>query len=108
MPQTFEDRQFYAEFDRPMSGTENQIRNEMMKKAQANNFKPKRYRHIWYRHPTCGGNRWSTRPPKWYPQQWFMRKDRQNRLTGQGRVVNGHRGPWGNLARFGATSRPGV
>lgn len=36
------------------------------------NNRPPRFRcaseltAIWYRHPSCGGNRWSTRPPKWW------------------------------------------
>merc|ERR1719160_1740647 len=65
IPKTFEDRQFYAEFDRPFSETEREIRQKMLeteeRRSKDRNQKPRRYKNIWYRHPSCGGNRWSTR-----------------------------------------------
>ena len=49
--------------------------------------------HIYYRHRSCGGNRWSPRwcplaseaMPRWrYPAQWKTRPERQFRLAGVG------------------------
>merc|ERR1711924_376616 len=106
VPKTFEDRQFYAEFDRPFSETEKEVREEMIdretKKGFQKRFKPKRFKWIWFRHPTCGGNRWSTRPPRWYPQRFRMRDERVARLGGPPMGGNARRsGPWGNLGKLG-------
>merc|ERR1711862_42576 len=112
LPKTFEDRQFLAEFDRPMCETEKEIRQRMIdeegKKARERNIKPKRFKNIWFRHPSCGGNRWSIRGPKWYPAKFKMRKERVGRLTGGYRNGgNARDAPWGNLARLGVGTRPG-
>lgn len=104
LPKSFDDRQMMAEYDRPLSETEKEMRQEMIEKMQkkTDRFKPKRIDKLWFRHPTCGGNRWSMRPPRWFPSQWKMRPDRRRRLAGVGVPGGGgDRGrPWGNLARF--------
>jgi len=112
LPKTFEDRQFYAEFDRPYSETEKEVRQKMIDEQQAkskqNGVKPKRFRNIWFRTPSCGGNRWSTRPPKWYPARFKMRQERVARLGGPSMGGNARRsGPWGNFAKLGVGARPG-
>merc|ERR1719410_185647 len=86
LPKTFDDRQHMATYDRPLSETEREMRQEMIEKMQSktDRTKPKRITKIWFRHPTCGGNRWSTRPPRWFPTQWKMRPDRRRRLAGVG------------------------
>jgi hypothetical protein len=113
LPKTFEDRQFYAEFDRPVSETEREIRQDMVdketEKGIQRNYKPKRFRWIWFRHPSVGGNRWSTRPPRWYPSYFKMRDERVARLGGR-RPMGGNArrsGPWGNLAKLGVGTRSG-
>mmetsp|Transcript_67374 Transcript_67374/g.121404 ORF Transcript_67374/g.121404 Transcript_67374/m.121404 type:complete len:361 (-) Transcript_67374:70-1152(-) len=105
MPQSFEDRSFMAEYDRPFSNSEIDYRQEMMDKhqeKQGTRMKPKRIHAIWYRHPTCGGNRWSARPPRWYPVNWKTRPERRSRLAGVGiSGGGGDRGrPWGRLGNF--------
>jgi len=103
-PKTYEDRSFMAEYDRPWSQSELDIRQEMMDQQQerTKNKKQPRISWIWYRHPSCGGNRWSTRPPRWYPVNWKMRAERRARLSGVGVPGGGgDRGrPWGRLASF--------
>eukprot|EP00434_Breviolum_minutum_P022414 symbB.v1.2.019786.t1/scaffold1634.1/size108475/14 len=100
-PKSFEDRSFMAEYDRPFSQSETDLRDEphtqKMKKK-----KGMRLKWIWYRHPSCGGNRWSTRPPKWYPARWKTRRERHLRLAGVGVPGGGgDRGrPWGRLAAW--------
>merc|ERR1719181_1048225 len=51
LPKTFEDRQFMAEFDRPVSETEKEVRQGMVdresKKSLDKKFKPKRFKWIW-------------------------------------------------------------
>ncbi|CAJ1389397.1 unnamed protein product [Effrenium voratum] len=100
-PQSFEDRSFMAEYDRPFSETEIEMRQEMMdKQERIHKDKKVRLSWIWYRHRSCGGNRWSTRPPRWYPAQWKTRTARRSRLAGVGVPGGGgDRGkPWGRLA----------
>merc|ERR1712216_436668 len=108
LPQTFEDRQLMAEYDRPFSETEKEMRQQMIDKqtqlGQERKIAPKRYKNIWYRHPTCGGNRWSARPPRWYPVVFKMRSARLARMTGtpcKGQGNARSQGPWGNLAKLG-------
>lgn len=104
LPKSFEDRQLMAEYDRPYSETEAEMRDEMVEKQRKSMSReaPKRLHHIFYRHPTCGGNRWSIRPPKWYPVGFRMRGERKQRLAGVGLPGGGgDRGkPWGRLAQF--------
>jgi len=104
-PASFDDRAFMSEYDRPFSKSELDMRQEMMDKHQAEQMKrkkPSRINHIWYRQPSCGGNRWSTRPPRWYPVNWKMRPERKARLAGVGVTGGGgDRGqPWGRLSAF--------
>ncbi|CAK9037092.1 unnamed protein product [Durusdinium trenchii] len=103
-PKSFEDRSFMAEYDRPFSQSEDDMREEMIEKQQRiqSKKKSKRLTWIWYRHPSCGGNRWSTRPPRWYPAQWKTRPERRLRLAGVGVPGGGgDRGrPWGRLAAW--------
>jgi len=95
LPRTFQDRQFLAEFDRPLSASEAEMRQKMIddetSKMVARGYKPKRTHYIYYRKPTCGGNRWSTRPPRWFPSRWKTRPERKQREGGE------HRRPWGRL-----------
>jgi len=105
LPKSFEDRNDWAEYDRPFSETENEMREDMMEASQRSrppNQKPPRIRWIWYRHPSCGGSRWSSRPPKWYPVNWKMRPERKLRMAGVGVPGGGgDRGtPRGGLQRF--------
>lgn len=103
LPKSFEDRGFMAEYDRPFSQSEIDMREEMIDEHNSRNKrkKPPRISHIWYRQPSCGGNRWSTRPPRWYPMNWKMRPERKARLAGVGAGGGGDRGrPWGRLASF--------
>ena len=99
----FEDRQYMAEYDRPFSQTEAEMRDEMIEKEKRkmNRRKPKRVHSIYFRHPTRGGNRWSSQPPRWYPVRWKMRPERRQRMAGVGvHGGGGDRGrPWGRLAR---------
>merc|ERR1711957_482286 len=61
LPETFDDRGEMAEYDRPYSETEKEMRDEMMEKQRLirEHKKPPRVNCIYYRHPTVGGNRWS-------------------------------------------------
>merc|ERR1740123_1045443 len=102
LPETFEDRQWMGEFDRPFSEAEQEYQDEMFEEQQLKHKreKPPRLKAIWFRIPTCGGNRWSAKPPRWYPAQWRMRPERRSRLAGVGKPGGGgDRGkPWGRLA----------
>lgn len=104
LPATFEDRAHMGEYDRPFSETELEMQEEMMEKQRRNfrHKKPPRFNCVYFRKPSCGGNRWSARPPRWYPAQWRMRPERRARLRGVGRPGGGgDRGrPWGHLARY--------
>lgn len=104
LPRSFEERAFMAEYDRPFSESELEQREEFMDKGKKRfeRKKPPRVYSIWYRKPSCGGNRWSSRPPRWYPQRWKMWSERRARLAGVGSGQGGgDRGvPWGRLARF--------
>lgn len=109
LPKTFEERGLMAEYDRPYGEAELEERDKMMDKEQNKMSKrhPPRVNKIWYRHPTCGGNRWSSRPPRWYPLRFPMWKDRRRRLggVGYGSGGGGDRGqPWGGLAKFSGRS----
>lgn len=100
LPKSFEDRQHMAEYDRPFSQTEREMRDEMMEEHErkSKGKRPPRITKIYYRHPTVGGNRWSSRPPRWYPSRWSLRPERKRRLEGVGVGRGGDRGrPWGNL-----------
>lgn len=116
LPKTFEDRQFMGEYDRPFSESELQYQEEMLEKhrMKSERKKPPRMNNVYFRTPTCGGNRWTTRPPKWYPVQWRMRPERQDRLSGVGiQGGGGDRGrPWGKVASHssggGGGGRPGI
>lgn len=113
LPKSFEDRQFMAEYDRPFSETEAKMRQDMMDKhtEKAKLKKPPHIRCVYYRQPTCGGNRWSTRPPRSYPVRWKLRPDRRQRLAGVGVPGGGgDRGmPRGNLAKYwGPGGRPAL
>eukprot|EP00929_Paragymnodinium_shiwhaense_P089645 TRINITY_DN49795_c0_g1_i1.p1 TRINITY_DN49795_c0_g1~~TRINITY_DN49795_c0_g1_i1.p1 ORF type:complete len:359 (+),score=71.00 TRINITY_DN49795_c0_g1_i1:129-1205(+) len=106
LPQSFEDRQQMAEYDRPFSETELETRQEMFSKEERKmrsiNKKPPRIAAVYYRFPSRGGNRWSTRSPRWYPSQWRMRHERRWRLRGAAPGGGGDRGrPWGALASSG-------
>lgn len=103
LPKTFEDRQIMAEYDRPFSEMEKEMRQEMIDKEEVKmnvkGKKPPRINKVYFRHPTRGGNRWSTRPPKWYPSRWRLRPERRFRLRGVGVGRGGDRGrPWGRIA----------
>lgn len=106
MPKSFEDRQYMGEYDRPFSESEKEFQEDMMEKHRRDSRKqPPRLFNVFYRQPSCGGNRWSTRPPKWYPAQWRVRQQRQGRLAGVGAGGGGDRGrPWGRLAQHAGTS----
>eukprot|EP00439_Symbiodinium_sp_Y106_P018089 s6915_g2.t1 len=108
-PKTFEDRSFMAEYDRPFSQSENDQREEFSEKMQLGmDRKPRpRLSWIWYRHPSVGGNRWSTRPPEWFPAKWKVRSERRMRLAGVGVPGGGgDRGkPWGRLANHAGAGR---
>jgi hypothetical protein len=105
LPRSFEDRQLMGEYDRPFSESEQELRDDMIKKEQSKSessvIKPKRVLNVFYRRPSCGGNRWSTRTPRWYPAQWKMRQERRTRFLCGGQ-------PRGNLGRFpvGGMLRP--
>lgn len=104
LPKTFEDRQFMGEYDRPFSQAEKDYQEMLFEeqKMKMRRDKPPRLTNIWFRQPTCGGNRWSTRPPRWYPSTWAMRPERKRRLAGAGvKGGGGDRGqPWGRLGKF--------
>eukprot|EP00927_Polykrikos_kofoidii_P068320 TRINITY_DN63689_c0_g1_i1.p1 TRINITY_DN63689_c0_g1~~TRINITY_DN63689_c0_g1_i1.p1 ORF type:complete len:379 (+),score=55.62 TRINITY_DN63689_c0_g1_i1:82-1218(+) len=105
LPKTFEDRQHMGEYDRPFSESEKEYREELMEKRQESMGKTPgkmpRITQLYFRKPTCGGNRWSTRVPRWYPSQWKLRPPRQHRLRGVGPGRGGDRGkPSGHLAKF--------
>lgn len=81
LPRSFEDRQHMAEYDRPFSESETDMRDEMMDKERdgKEQKKPPRVKNVFYRKPTCGGNRWSTHAPRWYPARWKTRPERVGR-----------------------------
>lgn len=82
LPRTFEDRQYMAEYDRPFSESERNMRDEMMDTHKERNRKsPPRVKNVFYRHPSCGGNRWSTKAPRWYPARWKTRPERLSRMS---------------------------
>jgi len=102
LPKTFEDRQYMAEYDRPFSEAEREMREEMMDKEERrlmeHRRKPPKVKQIYFRHASCGGNRWSTRVPRWYPTVWKIRPERVSRLQGVRPGGGGDRGkPWGRL-----------
>lgn len=110
LPRDFEDRQYMAEYDRPFSETETEMREDMMAEAgeRMGKKRPPSTKCIYFRHPTCGGNRWSTRPPRWYPHCFRMRPERLNRLRGTSAAGGrgGDRGrPWGRMRGLGAAGR---
>lgn len=104
LPKTFEDRSYMGEYDRPFSETERHYQEDMMEeqKLKMRRQKPPRFNCVYYRFPSAGGNRWSTRPPRWYPAQWKVSSERRSRLAGVGvSGGGGDRGrPWGKLAQF--------
>lgn len=111
LPKSFEDRQIMAEYDRPFSESEKEQRDKMYedeeKKMSDRGAKPPRIKSVYYRHPSCGGDRWSTRPPRWFPSRWRVRPERKNRLKGIGPGRGGDRGrPWGALAGSTHLTRP--
>lgn len=85
IPQNFEDREFLAEYDRPFSETERKRRKEFIEKEREKyddqGRSPPRLKAIWFRKPSCGGNRWSTQTPRWYPSQWRERPEKRARLN---------------------------
>lgn len=107
LPKNFDDRQHMAEYDRPFSETERQIRQDMIDRetriTTERRIKPKRMKSIYFRQPSCGGNRWSTRAPRWYPVRFKMRPERVKRMAGVGVPGGGgDRGqPRGRLAAHG-------
>merc|ERR1719447_1828412 len=84
LPQSFDDRSHMGEYDRPFSESEIEHQEEMMEKqAQGKSRQaPPRMHAVYFRQPSCGGNRWSTKPPRWYPTVWGMRPERRERLAG--------------------------
>mmetsp|Transcript_175126 Transcript_175126/g.561623 ORF Transcript_175126/g.561623 Transcript_175126/m.561623 type:complete len:353 (+) Transcript_175126:76-1134(+) len=103
LPTSFEDRSFMGESDRPFSESEREYQEKMIEKhrLKADRLKPPRMFNVYFRKPTCGGNQWSTRPPKTYPVQFKMRYERRERLRGVGVPGGGgDRGrPWGKLGQ---------
>jgi len=74
LPRTLEERAMWAEYDRPPSETELEYQTEFiekeMKKVHRKSYKQKKILWLWPRKRSIGGNRWSVRPPKWYPTRW--------------------------------------
>lgn len=70
LPTDFADRQQMAEMDRPPSQLEKKDMRSRQKKMTefSRNTKIPRIRGPYKRHPSCGGNQWSTQPPRWYPR----------------------------------------
>jgi len=74
LPRSMEERAEWAEYDRPPSQSENEYRQEYMekemKKVMKKGYKQRKILSIWPRKRSIGGNRWSIKPPKWYPTRW--------------------------------------
>lgn len=102
LPKDFEDRSHMSRFDRPPSETEKEIMEEYSNKMGRDHVSHKkktpRHGYIYYRQPSCGGNRWSTRPPRWYPVNWKMRPARRNRFQHIARQGQEPRNPYGRMA----------
>mmetsp|Transcript_59799 Transcript_59799/g.142366 ORF Transcript_59799/g.142366 Transcript_59799/m.142366 type:complete len:346 (+) Transcript_59799:66-1103(+) len=93
LPRTLEDRQFMAEYDRPFCESEREYRQDLIDREMgrflAKGSKQRRVVSLWVRRRSIGGNRWSTRPPRWYPTRWGMRPEKRARLQAAGHQTPG-------------------